>query len=60
MACPQITPLTRRMVTLLLKDRHYEQESSVEIVSEDCPMLISGWTPDKTYKLYLGTKSSNK
>ncbi len=44
--CPHTTPLTQRMATLLLED-------SGDIVSEEYPMLHSGWTPDKTYKLFL-------
>ena len=52
----EATPLTQRVSKLLLEARQ-DGFSRVDIGMEEWPMLFTGWTRDKTYKLFLRTCS---
>ena len=52
------TVLTQRVSKLLLEGKRAGFHT-VDMAMEEWPMLFTGWTPDKTYKLFLRSTSDH-
>lgn len=57
-SCKDTTVLTQR-VSKLLEEGKREGFETIDMAMEEWPMLFTGWTSEKTYKLFIRARTSN-